>query len=134
MGYRTERLLLQLCVAIAAAVPVVAGFAGMLYGTSLFGLTGDRSADSHIRYLSGLLFAIGLAFWSTLPRIETQGERFRQLVLIVLVGALSRAAAIAVIGMPGTGALAALANEIVVAPLLWLWQRRVAALYSARAL
>ena len=31
----------------------------------------DVSVASHYRYLSGILFAIGLLFWSTIPGIET---------------------------------------------------------------
>jgi hypothetical protein len=60
--------LLQLAVALAGFVPVLAGGAGVLLGPAMVGgLLGEAAADSHFRYLSGLLLAIGLGFWSTIP-------------------------------------------------------------------
>ena len=65
-----ERRYLQRTVALLALVPVSAGLFGVVFGPAL---TGDRlsvSADSHFRYLSGLLLGIGILFWSTVPGIE----------------------------------------------------------------
>jgi len=57
-------------------------------------------ADSHFRYLSGLLLGIGLGFWSTIPRIEANGDRFRLLSFIVVAGGLARFTSLALIGLP----------------------------------
>ena len=83
-------------------------------------------ADSHFRYLSGLLLGIGLGFWSTIPRIEANGDRFRLLSFIVVAGGLARFTSLALIGLPPFEMRAALAMELGVTPLLGLWQWRVA--------
>lgn len=82
--------------------------------------------DSHFRYLSGLLLGIGLAYWSLIPRIETSGAAFRLLTLLVIVGGLSRVAGLFLGGEPGLPMQLALMMELVVTPLLYLWQTKVA--------
>jgi hypothetical protein len=127
MPHKYERRALQTAIAILALVPVVAGLAGAIQGPSMIG-TGpfDISLDSHFRYLSGLLLGIGLAFWSTIPSIEKHRARFLLLTAIVFIGGLARAASLAAVGMPSKPMLGALAIELVVTPLLCLWQNRVA--------
>ena len=79
------------------------------------------SAD-HYRYLSGLLLAIGLGFWSTIPNIERHAPRFRLLTGLVVIGGLCRLLGVA-LGDPLTPAVAAaLAMELVATPLLCFWQ------------
>jgi hypothetical protein len=69
-----ERRALQALLAVGAILPVTAGGAGIALGPGAFGADA-ASADlaSHGAYLSGLLLAIGLAFWSCVPRIERRG-------------------------------------------------------------
>jgi hypothetical protein len=55
---------------------------------------------SHERYLSGLLLAIGLAFWTTLSDIEGKTARFRLLTALVVIGGISRLVGVA-FGMMG---------------------------------
>lgn len=121
-----KRRHLQTVVAIAALAPVVVGLYGILFGPAL---TGDRlglSGDSHYRFLSGLYLGIGLLFWSTIPNIEAVGPRFRLLTLLVFVGGLSRFLGMSLTSVPSLSMLAALAAELLLAPLLCLWQWRVA--------
>jgi hypothetical protein len=125
---RGERRALQACVALAAAVPVTAGLAGVLLGPSAVDLPGLAAAgDSHARYHSGVLLAIGLAFWSTVPAIERQSARFRLLAGIVVLGGIGRLISLAAAGPPSAPMLAALGLELVAAPSIVLWQARVAA-------
>jgi hypothetical protein len=124
----TERRLLQVTVAIATLIPLSAGLAVMTAGpAALIPATADLGpdVDSHMRYLSGLLFAIGLAFWSTIPRIDSRGARFRLLTGLVFIGGLGRLASLAVIGVPSAGMVAGLAMELLVTPLIALWRERV---------
>jgi hypothetical protein len=124
-----EKRALQIAVGVLAAIPVVAGAAGVLGGVRFIGGAVEigTAADSHLRYLSGLLLAIGVAFWSTVPRIEAKGPRFRLLTAIVFAGGIGRLAALILSGSPGAAMLGGLVMELVVTPLLALWQRRVAA-------
>jgi Domain of unknown function (DUF4345) len=118
---------LQVAVAILAFVPVGAGLAGAVFGIGVFepAVLLGRDADSTGRYLSGLLFAIGVAFWATVPRIEAQGARFRLLTLIVLTGGVARLSGLVLIGLPSAPMLAGLVMEIIVTPALALWRERL---------
>jgi hypothetical protein len=79
-----------------------------------------------MRYLSGLLLGIGLVFWWQIPRIERAGPLFRVLTLIVFIGGLSRLLGVVIHGLPPGPMLFGLGMELVVTPLLCLWQSRVA--------
>lgn len=130
-----ERRLLQRVVMVAGLVPVGAGLYGVLFGA---GLTGDHSlsvsGDSHYRYLSGLLLGIGLLFYSAIPGIEAKSGRFQLLTLVVLVGGLGRLAGMFITGLPSLAMLFALVMELVVTPLVCLWQMRVARLHAPAAI
>ena len=129
MRFGTERRLLQAAIVLACAVPLSAGLAGIIEGaTMLRGAAPGAPADldSHMRYLSGLLFGIGIGFLACVPRIEARSAVFRTLGLIVLVGGLSRAASLLGVGAPGWEHRLALVMEIGITPLLVLWQARIA--------
>jgi Domain of unknown function (DUF4345) len=126
-----EKRLLQQVVAVAAAVPVLAGLFGVLFG---HGITGDQnpsvSADSHFRFLSGLLLGIGLCFWSTVPSIEEKTTLFRFLTLVIVLGGFARLLGLWITGVPSLFMLLALFLELVVTPALCLWQTLVANRYA----
>jgi hypothetical protein len=126
---RVERRLLQLAVALGCVVPLIAGGSGIIEGPAfLHGVeTAAADLDSHFRYLSGLLFGIGIGFTTCIPGIERKTGRFRLLALLVFVGGLGRLGSLASIGVPGGGHVFGLAMELVAVPLLVLWQARVAA-------
>lgn len=122
-----ERRLLQLAIALGGFVPVGAGLQGALLGASMTGEgTPGASLDSHVRYLSGLLFGIGLAYWEAIPTIEKRTARMRLLTAIVALGGLMRLLGILLVGVPGGAMLFGLSMELGVTPLLCLWQGRVA--------
>ena len=121
------RRALQIAVAIGSLVPVSAGLTGMILGPDMIGQhIGVIDLDSHYRYLSGLLFGIGLGFLSTIPQIERKADRFQLLTLIVFTGGLSRLLSLAELGAPSPPMLFGLAMELAVTPLLCFWQFRVA--------
>ncbi len=123
-----ERRILQLAVALGCLVPIGAGAGGVLLGPRMLGAAAVASddLDSHFRYLSGLLLAIGLGYASTIPRIESHGRRFRLLTGIVVLGGCGRLLSALMIGMPSAQMSAALVMELLVTPGLALWQFRVA--------
>jgi hypothetical protein len=129
-----ERRLLQIAVAVAGIVPVSAGLAGALIGPTFVGATVfGVPADSHFRYLSGLLLGIGIAFWLMIPNVERSGERARLLGAIIVLGGLCRLLAAIRFGTFGAASSGPLVMELIVTPLLVLWQHRVAGLVRGTA-
>ena len=113
---------LQIAVAILALVPVGTGLAGVLLGPTMVDAVQSVPLDSHYRYLSGLLLAIGFGFWSCIPKIEQTGGRFRLLTGLVFIGGLGSAVSLETVGLPDVPMLFGLIMELVVTPLLCLWQ------------
>lgn len=126
-----ERRLLQACIIIGGCVPVFAGAAGMLQGAGMLDAVAGHAHDSHFRYLSGLLFAIGLGFWAAVPRIEARTAHVRLLTALVFAGGLARLAGALFDGWPPTPMVLAIGMELVVTPLLCLWQARIAKTHAA---
>ena len=71
-------------------------------------------------------------FWSLIPGIERRTWAFRALTFVVVIGGLARLYAYAQRGDPGA-MRGALAMELLVTPALCLWQARIAAQASSRA-
>jgi len=122
------RRCLQVAVAIGSLVPILAGLLGVVLGPALLGEGGrlNPSMDSHYRYLSGLLMGIGFGFWTTVPDIEKKTARFQLLAAIVVLGGLARLYSLLAVGMPDLPMLFGLTMELVIVPLLALWQYTVA--------
>jgi hypothetical protein len=123
-----EKRIFQAVVTVGSLVPIGAGAAGILYGPALVGAQGPAlgDLDSHFRYLSGLLLAIGLGYLSTVPAIETRGRRFALLTALVVFGGVGRLVSIASVGPPSPIMAAALVMELLVTPVLAAWQWRLA--------
>ncbi|SMF61484.1 DUF4345 domain-containing protein [Allosphingosinicella indica] len=125
----SEKRLLQITVAAACLVPLLAGGAGILRSAEILpGVAAPLpiDLDSHFRYLSGLLFGIGIAFAFAIPRIERNGALVRALGLIVVAGGLARLVSLIQHGPPGSGHIFGLVMELGVVPAIMLWQARVA--------
>ena len=129
-----ERKLLQVAFALAGLALVGFGFAGVFFGANFLDLSGNVVMDSYIRFLKGMLLAIGLIYWSSIPDIERHGERISLVTCILVLGAVPRLMAVIGHGVPTVGILISLAGELIAAPLLWLWQRRVAGVAQRSAL
>ena len=122
-----ERRFLQVAIVAAGFVPVGGGLLGAILGSNMAGEAGGGvSIDSHVRYLSGLLLAIGLAFWEAVPHIERRAPRIRLLSAIVILGGIMRLVGILTVAVPDAGMLFGLFMELVATPVLCLWQARVA--------
>ncbi len=132
-GMERERRYLQRTVGVLALIPVATGLFGVLFGPALTGDQVSVSADSHFRFMSGLLLGIGIAFWSTIPAIEEKTGRFRLLAFLVAVGGLARLIGLLLTGVPSLYMLGGLVMELVVTPILALWQTRVANAYAETA-
>lgn len=129
MKKEVERRLLQVAVGLACIVPLAMGGISIVQGAAVLkGVSAPLPVDldSHFRYLSGLLLGIGLVFLASLPRIETRRAIFRGFGAVILVGGLARAWSLLDAGMPSAGHQFGLVMELIVLPLLVLWQGRLA--------
>lgn len=124
-----EKRVLQFAVLIASIVPIGAGLAGIIIGPWTFGAR-SYSVDliSHVGYLSGLLLAIGMIFVISVPSIEKHKDRFLILGVIVFIGGLARLYEGLLTGFGTMPHQLALVMELIITPLIVLWQRRVARL------
>jgi Domain of unknown function (DUF4345) len=129
-----ERKLLQIAFAIAGLVLVGFGLAGVFFGADFADLSGNVVMDSYFRFLKGMLLAIGLIYWSSIPAIERHGERISLVTFILVLGAVPRLIAVIGYGVPTIGILISLAGELIFAPLLWLWQQHAAGVAQRGAL
>lgn len=124
----TSKQLLQITVGVLALVPLGASLSGMLYGPEALGGAGGQASidlDSHFRYLSGIFLGVGIGFLSCIPNIEQKGARFRLLTAFVVLGGLARLLSVLLVGAPSAPHLAGLGLELVVTPLVALWQWRI---------
>ena len=126
-----ERRILQSVVGVLAAIPVLAGAEGVISGPEFLDVSEPWPADldSHFRFLSGIFLAVGIGWYSCIPAIETHGARFRLLAALTVAGGLARLFSLMLGTIPSGGHLGGLGIELVVVPLLVLWQARIARLY-----
>src|SRR6266481_3890760 len=89
-----ERKLLQAAVAVAGLSGVVLGLMGVLFGALHADLSDDVEMDSYVRFLKGVLLAIGFIYWSCIPHIERCGDRLSLVTFILVLGTLSRLASV----------------------------------------
>ncbi len=134
MTIATERRLLQVVVALACLVPLSVGGQSILHGPGFLGHPPmiPRDLDSQFRYISGIFFAVGIAFASCVPGIERHGPRFRLLGALVVAGGLSRLVSLASVGVPSKGHVFGFAMELGAVPMLMLWQASVARRWPGR--
>jgi len=116
-------------------VPLAVGGWSILHGPGFLGHPRaiPTDLDSHFRYISGIFFAVGIAFASCVPRIEAKGSRLRLLGALVIAGGLSRLVSLAELGVPSKGHMFGLAMELGVVPLLLLWQAAFARRWRKRS-
>lgn len=125
MSAAAEKRILQIIIIIACLVPLTAGGYGMFFGADIFG-NNDINLDSHFRYLSGLLFGIGISFLVSVPKIEQHKGQVRLLTMLVVIGGVGRLHGVRFNGWPDLYMSMALGMELVVTPLLCFWQGHLA--------
>lgn len=120
-----SRRLLQLSLLILSLSPLGFGAMGMIHGADWLGGAVKPDLDSHFRYLSGIFFGLGLALLTCIPRIEAMTIRFRWIAALVFIGGLARLGGMIADGVPSQGHVIGLGLELVVTPLMALWQSRL---------
>ncbi len=134
-GIELETRAFQAVVAVLAFVPVAAGLAGIVLGPRFLGVAEPWPVDldSHVRFLSGVFLVVGLAWYACIPRIARKAGLFRLLAAMTIAGGVARFVSFGLHGAPSAGHLYGLVAELVLVPLLVIWQARIAALrYGAR--
>lgn len=129
MRPETEKKVMQAAIAVGCVVPLATGGFGMAIGPAELrgvGTGAPVDLDSHFRYLSGLLFGIGVGYLSCIPGLETRGKRIRLLSGIVVIGGLARLGSLLGKGVPGIEHQLALGMELGVVPALTLWHAGLA--------
>ena len=120
---------LQVLTAVLAAIPVITGIIGMtgisdpLYSS----ITLPRSAvlDSNLRFLSGVWLGLGVALYWTVPNINKKTALFRAIWGTIFVGGIGRLTSMLMVGLPPAPFVGFTIVEIVVAPIMVLWQGRL---------
>ncbi len=116
--------------AVLASVPITTGLLGLLgihnpiYAT--VDLPANALLDTNLRFMSGLWLGLGLAVLWLLPQIERQTVLFRAAWGMIFLGGLGRLLSIAFVGLPPWPFLFFAAIEVLGAPVLLLWQNRIA--------
>ena len=119
----------QVAVALGSLSPLGFGLTGVMQGPAMVlpeGTAVPADLDSHWRFLSGIFFGLGLVFLSTIPAIERRTALFRAAGAAIVTGGLGRLYSLLVIGTPSLPHLIGLGAELVLVPLLILWQAQVA--------
>lgn len=125
-----SRHALQILLGVLAAVPLASGLYGMLAGAAAWPFAQDEvtaTLDGEFRFTNAFWFAAGLVVFWAIPRVERRTGVLRAALGTVFLGGLARLLAIAVHGVPHPVFLGALFIELVGAPVLLVWQARVAA-------
>jgi hypothetical protein len=120
-----ERRLLQITLGIIGLVAITFGLTGVLFGTSLSGVRLGVTMEGYVRFIKGVLVAVGLIYWSAIPQIEKRSERISTVTFILVFGAAARLMAVISHGFPTVGLLMSLIGELVIVPLIWLWHRHL---------
>jgi hypothetical protein len=119
---------LQIVLAVLATVAVASGLFGMLAGPTALPGAGpvDATVDSEYRFSNAFWFAAGVVVWWAVPRVHRATTVLRIILGAVFLGGIARLLAAAASGWPHPVFLGALGVELVLVPLVLLWQSKVA--------
>ncbi|CAF1121123.1 unnamed protein product [Adineta ricciae] len=128
-----ESLALKIVVTLSAFVPIFVGFKGMFLGPSGITLKPNLvfksenysiEVDSHFRYISGYLFAMGIFLLRSIPNIHRDATELHRACIIVFIGGLGRLWGLFAVGLE-TGAVLATIVELVFFPMICYWQKQI---------
>jgi hypothetical protein len=125
-----SRLILQVCTAVLALIPIVTGIISLLgIKDPLYrplALPESPVLDSNLRFFGGVWLGVGLAMLWLVPSIEHQGVLFRALWGAVFLGGLGRMLSWLRIGSPPRPFMGFTLLELLGAPAFIRWQAQVA--------
>jgi uncharacterized protein DUF4345 len=123
-----SRKYLQRTLVALAAIPIATGALSLLLGSAVIPDAGSTAAsvESELRFYSVWYLGAGVFLASLAPRIEQRGRELQAVCGLLVLGAVGRLLAIASSGRPHPLFVALLVVELVLPPVLVLWQARVA--------
>lgn len=122
-AFQAVLVVLGLFVAGTGLLEVVLGPTVLLPG----GPRPEPTLDSNYRFFAAMWLAIGVALLSVVPRVREATTVLHFVSAAVFVGGLARVASWLAVGQPHAMMLVLLAIELIVPPVLVLWQRRLTA-------
>ena len=119
---------LRLTILVLAAIAVTTGTISALFGTDVIagGDATSKSVESELRFYAVWYLGAGVFLASLAPRIEQRGAALRGVCLVLFLGGIGRVLAIAGSGWPHPLYVGLMALELLLPPVLVLWQARVA--------
>lgn len=103
----------------------MSGISDPLYASS--SLPPNPLLDSNLRFFSGIWFGLGVAMYCVIPNIDKETLLFRALWGMIFVGGIGRLISMLMVALPPpVPFIGFTALEIVGAPLILLWQARLA--------
>lgn len=121
-----ERICLQGAVAVCAFAILFVGLSGVTLGVKFLHGTQSVAVDNYFRFLSAMAAGMGMMYLAAIPQIERHGERIATLTFLIFVGGLAHLYGFTIRPTPTVATLCTLVMTLIVVPLLWLWQRRIA--------
>ena len=126
------KLILVLTGIVVAALGVNIGFGGIatlgLQGSNeFFSITNQKIfdvQDNHIRFIGGILLAIGLVMIYSAIRFEKSGTLISAIAVMFFIGGLTRLSALDMEIILGSEILPSLLIELIGFPILALWTQR----------
>lgn len=126
-----ERRALQIVLTVLSLIPLLGLAIIWTRGPAFFGSDAaavPNALDNQFRYLAGVYAgAVTGGLWWAIPRIEQRAVPVCIAAGAVFLGGIGRCVSMAAVGSPGDPSMmGGLLLELGVAPLLVLWQRRIA--------
>ncbi|MCP2261485.1 protein of unknown function (DUF4345) [Streptoalloteichus tenebrarius] len=83
------------------------------------------NVDNHYRFFASIWLSLGVVLLWTVPRVESATGPVRGVCAAVFLGGLARLVSVAAVGVPHALLVAFIGIELVIPPVLVLWQNQV---------
>lgn len=113
---------------VTGVMAVIGGPAGMLDGQRT-----TATVDSEVRFMAVDWLAYGAATLYLAPRVAQARTAYRAWLIVMFASGLARALSYVQTGRPYPLIAGAMVAELVLPPVLWIWQSRVASAAQAMA-
>jgi Domain of unknown function (DUF4345) len=119
---------LQVVLVIGGLVAITTGLVAIIGGIDTFpgSPSAENPADNEGRFLNGIWVGFGVLILWVVPRVERETTLVRILAAAIFLGGLARLASIIDVGEPADMQYVLMGIELVLGPLVIVWQALVA--------